>query len=86
MNKDDVEKLLGYKISDRLYKEALTHAKRKQAFLLKRYESKAPAEPWYLAKLTKECIHSILLCKETVDLCRFVYNIEKERLTVVEAP
>ena len=86
MNKGDVEKLLGFKINDNLYNIALTHAKRKQAFLLKRYESKALGEPWYLAKLTKEYVQRILLSKETVALYRFVNNIEKERLTVVEAP
>lgn len=80
MNKADVEELLGFEINDEVFEIALGYAKRKQKYLLEHYESKAPAESWYLCKLTEEFVHSILLSEETLDLCRFMHNIEKEHL------
>jgi hypothetical protein len=80
LNKVDVEELLGFEIEDDVYEIALSYAKRKQRRLLENHESKAPAETWYLCKLTEEYVHSILLSEATLDLCKLMHNIEKEHL------
>lgn len=76
--KREVEDLLGCGISDGQFREALEHARRKQAYIYKRERRPVVLQRWYLAKLTEECVRSLAFSKFTMDLCRMRRETEKE--------
>ena len=76
--KREVEELLGYGISDDRFQEALECARRKQEYIYSRDPRPAVLQRWYLVKLTEEYVSSLELTQVTMDLCREVYDMEKE--------
>lgn len=78
VRKQEVEELLGFGITDEQLREALEHAKRKQQYIYQRERRPVVLQPWYLAKLTEECVRSLSFSKFTVDLCRMLPEMGKE--------
>ena len=80
VNKSEVEKLLGYQITDSQLEEALVYAKRKQEYLYRREQRAVVMQHWYLVKLTEEYVRSLAFSRFTMDLCRTLRDMEKEHL------
>ena len=78
VNKSEVEKLLGYQITDSQLEEALVYAKRKQEYLYRREQRAVVMQHWYLVKLTEEYVRSLAFSKFTMDLCSALHDMEKE--------
>lgn len=77
MTKIDVENILQANISDESYEQALEYAKRKQNYIYKMEKRPEVMQPWYLAQLTAEYVHSLAFSKFTMDLCEKLRNMEK---------
>ena len=77
MTKIDVENILQANISDENYEQALEYAKRKQNHIYKMEKRPEVMQPWYLAQLTAEYVHSLAFSKFTMDLCEKLRNMEK---------
>lgn len=78
VEKEEVEQLLGCKITDEQFEEALEYASRKQEYIYKREQRTVVLEHWYLVKLTEEYVRSLAFSKFTMDLCRTLRDMEKE--------
>lgn len=78
VEKEEVEQLLGCKITDEQFEEALEYARRKQEYIYKREQRQIVLQHWYLVKLTEEYVVSLSLSKLTMDLCRTLHDMEKE--------
>ena len=78
VKKEEVEELLGFKITDRQFEDALQNAERKQAYIYDREKRPVVLQHWYLVKLTEEYVRSLAFSKFTVDLCRALRDMEKE--------
>lgn len=78
ITKGEVEKLLGYKITDEQFNEALEYAKRKQEYIYKRKHQPGVLQGKYLTKLIEEYVRSLAFSKFTMDLCRTLRYMEKE--------
>lgn len=76
--REQVESLFGMAISDEEFERALGYAKRKQAHIFQLTGRKEVMEDWYLAKLTEEQARSNALSDFSMDLCRTLYEMEKE--------
>lgn len=90
VKKTEVEDLLGCRITDSQFGEALEYATRKQDFIYKREGSPVVLQHWYLVKLTEEYVRSLAFSKFTMELCREFRRMEKEesaegRNTLVDA-
>lgn len=77
VRKEEVEKLLGYEISEENFEEALDHAKRKQKLLSKIDKRPVIMEHWYLIMLIKEYVEICAFSKFTVERCKRLIDIEK---------
>lgn len=80
VTKSEVEELLGCEVSDQLFNDALTYAKKKQQYSYERERRPVILQHWYLVKLTEECVRALAFSKFTMDLCETLNNIEKEHL------
>ncbi len=69
VKKEDVEALLGCRISDMVFKEALQYAKHMQLYIYEQERRSVVLQEWYLAKLTEEYVRSLDFSKYTMDLC-----------------
>lgn len=78
IRKEDVENLLGCRITDNQFAEALGYAARKQEILYKRRGNPEVLHRGYLIKLTEESVRSLALSRFTMDLYRNLCNMEKE--------
>lgn len=78
IRKEEVEKLLKYKITNKQFYEALEYAKRKQEYIYKREQRPEVLQDWYLVKLTEEYVRSLAFSKFTMDLCSMLRDMEKE--------
>lgn len=78
VEKEEVEQLLGCKITDEQFEEALEYASRKQEYIYKHEQRTVVLEHWYLVKLTEEYVRSLAFSKFTMDLCRTLRDMEKE--------
>ena len=78
VSKEEVEELLQCEITDGQFQEALKYARRKQEYIYQQEKRKVVLQHWYLAKLTEEYVRSLALSKLTMDLCRTMYDMEKE--------
>lgn len=78
VRKKEVEELLKYDITDEQFHEALKYARRKQEYIYQQGKRKVVLQHWYLVKLTEEYVRSLALSKFTMDLCRTMYDMEKE--------
>ena len=78
VKKTEVEELLGCKITDEQFNEALTYAKHKQEYIYQREHRQVVLQHWYLVKLTEEYVRSLAFSKFTMDLCRTLIDMEKE--------
>ncbi len=76
--KQEVEELLGCRISDRQFTRALEYAKRKQEHIFALEHRPVTMEHWYLVKLTEEFVRNLALSDLTIDLCTAFHNMEKE--------
>lgn len=79
IEKREVEELIGTEISNDLFHKALEYAKRKQAYIYSREKRLVVMQHWYLVKLAEEYARSLVLSKFTMDLCRKLSDMEKER-------
>lgn len=77
VGKEEVEKLLGFGITDDQLEEAAGYAKRKQEYIFNRDRRAVVMQHWYLVKLTEEYVRSLAFQNYTMDLCRAL-NMEKE--------
>lgn len=75
MEKQEIEELLGYSITDNLFKEALGHARHKQEYIYQLEKRTVVLQNWYLVKLAEEYVRSLAFSRLTMDLCR---DMEKE--------
>lgn len=78
MQKQEVEALLGFRITDEQLREARGHALRKQEHIYQMERPPSVLHHGYLATLTEEYARSLALSKFTMDLCRTLQNMEKE--------
>ncbi len=76
--KREVERIIGFNITDKQYKEAYGYAKKKQANIYKREHRTEVLKPCYLIKLIAECINQFAFAELTLILSKELYNIEKE--------
>lgn len=80
VSKAEVEKLLGTSITDNMFDEALSYAKRKQEHIYQHDGREVVLQHWYLVKLTEECVRNLAFSQFTMDLCLELHNAEKEHL------
>lgn len=78
VRKKEVQELLGFGISDEQFEEALECARRKQQYIYDREARPVTLRRWYLVKLTEEYVRSNALSRFTMDLCRTLFDMEKE--------
>lgn len=78
VKKEEVEKILGFVITDEQFNEALEYAKSKQKYIYKLDCREVIMQHWYLVKLTEEYVRNLAFSKITMDLCRTLYDMEKE--------
>ncbi len=76
--KMQVEELLEYRITDVQFTEAMKLAEQKQKFIYQQENRESVLQRWYLVKLIREYVQSHVMSKSTMDLCRTVYDMEKE--------
>ena len=81
VKKEEVEELLGYRITKSRFQEALKLAKNKQEYIYRQEKRPVILQQWYLLKLTEEYIRSLAFSEKTADLCRMLRNMEKEHPT-----
>lgn len=81
VKKEEVEELLGCRITKSQFQEALKHAKNKQEYIYRQEKRQIILQHWYLVKLTEEYVRSLAFSKDTTDLCRMLRNMEKEHQT-----
>lgn len=80
IKKEEVERLLGYEVTDSDFDYALKQAKRKQNRIYALEKRAATKEPWYLAVLTSECLTDMAVMRYSWNLCRMHRDMEKEHL------
>lgn len=78
VEKEEVQELLGFEITDEQFEEALGFAQRKQQHIYDREARPVTLQHWYLVKLTEEYVRSLAFSRYTLDLCRTKRNMEKE--------
>lgn len=78
IKKEEVQELLGFGIPDEQFEEALVCARRKQQYIYSREERQVTLQRWYLIKLTEEHVRSNAFSRFTMDLCRTLFDMEKE--------
>ncbi len=86
VSRQEVEALLGFEITSEQFKEALTYARHKQAYIYQQEGRPVVLQHWYLVKLTEEYVRSLTFSKVTLDLCRTLHDMEKEHLISIEVP
>ena len=79
VKKEEIEQLIGCGITDEQFNEAFEYAKRKQDYIYKQECRPVVLTHWYLVKLTEEYVRSLAFSKFTMDLCRNLRDMEKER-------
>ena len=77
VRKEEVEEQLGYRITDKLFEEALNLAEHKQKYIYEQEQRAVVLQHWYLCKLTEEYARSLAFSKFTTDLCRTLCDMEK---------
>lgn len=84
--KAEAEEALGRSITDSMFAEALSCAKRKQQHIYQSEGREVVLQRWYLLKLAEEYVGNLAFSKFTMDLCRETCNMEKERLEDRHSP
>lgn len=79
VRKEEVEQLLGCRLADGLFSDALGYAQRKQDYIYNREGRSVVLQHWYLVSLTAECARGLAFSGMAMDLCR-LRNMEKEHL------
>ncbi len=77
--KMEVEELLGRRITDEQFIDAVGFAKKKQDYIYKQEKRAVVMQRWYLVKLIEEYVRSLEFSKLTMDLCKKCDDMEKER-------
>jgi len=80
VRKAEVEELLGSSITDSMFDEALSYAKKKQEHIYQNDGREVVLQHWYLVKLTEECVRKLAFSQITMELCMELNNMEKEHL------
>lgn len=80
ISKTVLETVLGSSITDSMFKEALSCARQKQAYIYQHEKRQEVLQDWYLLELAKEYIRSIALSRFTMDLCIEVCKTKEECL------
>ncbi len=76
--KMEVEELLGRRITDEQFIEAVGFAKDKQEYIYKQERRAAVMQRWYLVKLIEEYVRGFAFSRLTMDLCKKCDDMEKE--------
>lgn len=80
VRKEEVEELLGSRITDEQFGKALGYARSKQKYIYRQGGGPVVLQHWYLVKLTEEYVRNLAFSEFTMDLCRNLRDMEKERL------
>lgn len=80
VRKAEVEELLGSSITDSMFDEALSYAKKKQERIYQNDGREVVLQHWYLVKLTEECVRNLAFSEFTMDLCMGLHDMKKEYL------
>lgn len=80
VKKAEVEELLGSSITDSMFDEALSYAKKKQERIYQNDGREVVLQHWYLVKLTEECVRNLAFSQFTMELCMELRNMKKEYL------
>lgn len=76
--KKEVETLLGFEITEELFKTAYSYAERKQKLIYEQQQKAVVLEKWYLIQLTMEHVKSLVFSEFSLGLIRTMCNMEKE--------
>lgn len=80
IKKEEVEKQLGYRVTDNEFNYALQQAKRKQKRIYALEKRAVTKERCYLVTLTCEYVMDMAIMRQGMDLCRMYWDMEKEHL------
>lgn len=80
VRKAEVEELFGSDITDSMFDEALSYAKKKQEHIYQNDGREVVLQHWYLVKLTEEYVRNLVFSQFTIDFCMELHNMEKEHL------
>ena len=69
VSKSRVEEMLGSKITNQQFADALASAERKQAYIYQTTGNPVALQEWYLEKLTQEYVLSLELTRVTMEAC-----------------
>lgn len=69
VSKSRVEEMLGSKITNQQFADALAFAERKQAYIYQTTGNPVALQGWYLEKLTQEYVLSLELTRVTMEAC-----------------
>lgn len=86
MGKRETKTIARTGIHDMAYKEALACAKKKQEYIYGQCHDPQVMQEWYLMGLVEEYAKSLAFSKFTLDLCRGLRDMEKERSAKARAP
>lgn len=75
VEKEEVEQILGYEITDSQFETALGYAQRMQDYIYKTDNRPVVLQHWYLVKLTEEYVRMLSFSEYTMDLC----SIQREK-------
>lgn len=81
--KQEIEQQLGCEIPEELYRQAITYAKDKQAYLYAREGRAVVLEEWYLTTLTEEYIRNLAFSNFTMDLCEEIRKRAPQRVLLM---
>ncbi len=78
VRKEEIERRLGFGITDSRFEKAVEYALRKQIRIGEREGRIQVLHRWYLTELIMEYVRNAAFSELTMDLCRIVYNMENE--------
>lgn len=85
VKKEEVEELLGCRITDGQFEKALGYARDKQVYIYQRDKRPVVLQRWYLVKLTEEYVRNLAFSKFTMDLCSTLRDMEKEHSAICQS-
>lgn len=78
VRKEEIERRLGFGITDSRFEKAVEYALRKQIRIGEREGHIQVLRRWYFIELVVEYVRNAALSELTMDLCRIVCNMENE--------
>lgn len=78
VRKEEIERRLGFGITDSRFEKAVEYALRKQIRIGEREGRIQVLRRWYLIELIVEYVRNAAFSELTMDFCRIVYNMKNE--------